>query len=574
MSYTKPHSYSFILNTNRQYILYLGFLCLLSPIYSTPSIGGTGFSLSFNISAWLIATWFIVIGLFLLSKNKHLSIPRNLPYLLFFPCIIIISGLLTEINQPISWLFRVLYIFGGLFFLISLFQFSIAVATLDRLLFIFIIAMGLHAVIGAIQINAPDLLPNWVPKQRDFVPRSFFQQINAHASFLATGVITSLYYISRPNFKFNSLFFKLIIIISFSLAIYIITASGSRIGFLSLLIGVPLILWARYKLLRKQKKLLGVLFISSLLSVTAGQAGLIQTVDKVARLKMEGYSDARWSIYSISTELIKNKPLTGHGIGNFLKAWNPQAANFYLNHPNASLPLFIGHPHNEIFFWMIELGLVALVGILGVILGISKALYYCGFQRGGAYAAMLLPISLHTQVEHPFYVSSIHWFLWLFLLFILFKHQTKRYILNLSSSAFHLMQSTTIIIAIIGTWFFINTAQAQVELKLFLSSNKVEHNAPLYLALNNLYFRPIAEQYAMRKTLYLSIYTKNRPQIEAYEKWAKLKIKNKPDFNIYDTLVLTSNFLRPEGNGCDALSAGLLQYPQYEPFQKAHLNCR
>jgi len=545
---------------------------LLSPIYSTPGTGGTGFSLSFNIVVWAIAIWFIAIGLLVLSKKLQIFAPRQLCYLLLFPSIIIINGLLAEINQPITWLFRIIYVFGGLFFLISLFQFSITASTIDRLLFVLVIAMGLHASVGSLQIIAPHLLPNWIPRQMNFVPRSLFQQINMQASFLATGIVSSLYLISRPSFQFSSLFLKITLLVSFSLAIYIITASGSRIGLLSLLLGVPLILWSRYKLLLKHKKFLSILLITSCIGVAAGYAGLNQTLDKVARLNAGEYSDARWSIYTISAELIAQKPLVGHGIGNFLKAWNPQAADFYLRHPNTSLPQFILHPHNEIFFWMIELGLPALIGISAVTFGIAKALYYCGFQRGVAYTAILLPISLHTQLEHPFYISSIHWFLWLFLLFIIFRHQTKQYVVCLSTSAIRLIQIIAFIVSIGGTWFLVNTAQAQIELKNFMSS-KIGEDASLSIALTNLYFNPVAEQSAMRKLLLLGVKTRNKKHVETYEEWANLAIKSNPDLNIYKALFYASSFLRPKGKGCDVLKEGIAMYPQNKFFQNAYLNC-
>jgi len=270
--------------------------------------------------------------------------------------------------------------------------------------------------------------------------------------------------------------------------------------------------------------------------------------------------------------LIRNKPLTGHGTGNFLSAWNKQSADFYLRHPDASLPKFLLHPHNEIFFWMIELGLPALIGILVLIAAIGRALYYCGFQRGGAYAAMLLPISLHTQVEHPFYISSIHWFLWLFLLFVLFRHQTKLYAVNLSNSALHLIQITAFTIAIGGIWFLVNTAQAQIELKNFMSSKASEYS-PLQIASNNLYFSSIAEQAAMRKLLFLSIKAQDREQVKAYEDWGLSEIKQHPVINIYSELFYASKFLRPEEKGCDILKLAIEMYPQQKPFQVANKGC-
>jgi O-antigen polymerase len=59
---------------------------------------------------------------------------------------------------------------------------------------------------------------------------------------------------------------------------------------------------------------------------------------------------------------------------------------------------------------MIEGGLFIIIGILTVMFVVVLALIRCGKQRSAGYVAMLIPITLHTQFEQPFYISSLHWF--------------------------------------------------------------------------------------------------------------------------------------------------------------------
>mgnify|MGYP000438572184 CR=1 FL=1 len=559
-------------SSNKYRLFYFGIIFLFFPYYSTPTIGGTGLAITYNIPIWVVASWVMAAGLLLIVNNKHFITPQLGFCFFVFPIIIIISSLLTEINQPIAWLFRMLFILGGLLFLFSLFQFKLTEQVINRSLFIVVIAAGLHALIGIIQIFSPQLLAPWLPFQTDFSPRSVFQQINVQASFLVSGVIITLYLISRPSFRFSSLLVKVILVFIFPLAVYIVVASGSRIGLLSILLGVPLVLWSRYKLLRPHKTLLIILLIASCGSFVAGQAGLQKTIDKTALLKAGSYSTARIAMYTIGLEMVGKRSIYGYGIGGFLKAWNKQSSNFVTRHPETSLPAFILHPHNELLFWMIEGGVLALAGILAAVVGIGIALYRCGFQRGGAYAAMLLPISLHTQVEHPFYVSSAHWFLWLFLIFVALRYQTKKINVNLSLSATRLVQGVAISLAIGVTLFMVNTTRAQTDLYNFLY---VENSPPphLEIALNNLYFKTDAEQIAMRAMLYSSIAARDVTKVKIFEKWAEGYIDKSPELKMYEDLISASRFLRPEGKGCDAIRAGLAMYAHNKPLKTVFLDC-
>jgi len=555
------------------FLAILTCLFLIAPLCTAPSIGGLGLALPYNIPVWAVASWIMAIASILITVNKQFITPRLWVTFVIFPIIILIISLFYPVNQPITWLFRQLYIMGGVLFLFALFQFQAKQAAIDRVLFILVLAMGLHACLGTLQIVVPDRIP-WLSFTHNYVPQGIFQQINVQATFLVTGVILTLYLISRPCFRFSSLIIKVWVVVAFALAVYIVIASGSRIGLLSLLLGVPLILWSRYRQLWWHKKLLIVLLLVSCGSFWAGQAGLYRTLDKTAQLSENSYSSARITMYAIGMELVAKSPIYGYGIGGFLKAWNKQASDFMTRHSETVLlPEHITHPHNELLLWMIEAGLPAVIGIFAMIAGMGLALYRCGFQRGGAYAAMLLPISLHTQVELPFYVSSVHWFLWLFLIYLLLRHQTKTIKTHLSQSAIWLIRVTAVFFAIGITIFMNNTARAQADLYHYVYDTNTQ---PPYLqiALNNLYFEHLAEQVAMHSMLYISIANHDRTKVETFENWAKEYVKIKPELVIYQDLILASQFLRPKDKGCDAIKAGFAMYAQNKVLQQAVIHCQ
>lgn len=73
------------------------------------------------------------------------------------------------------------------------------------------------------------------------------------------------------------------------------------------------------------------------------------------------------------------------------------------------------YPHNDLLFWWVEGGAVALLGLL--VMGVSG--FWLLLRRPGvrqlALLACLMPILLHTQLEYPLYQSPVHWLLVLIL---------------------------------------------------------------------------------------------------------------------------------------------------------------
>ena len=120
-------------------------LFLIAPLYAEANIGGLGLALTYNIPVWAVASWIIATASVLITVNRCFTTPKLWVAVVIFPVIIIMMSLFTPVNQPITWLFRQLYILGGVLFLFALFQFQAKQQAIDRVLFILVLAMGLHA---------------------------------------------------------------------------------------------------------------------------------------------------------------------------------------------------------------------------------------------------------------------------------------------------------------------------------------------------------------------------------------------------------------------------------------------
>jgi O-antigen polymerase len=283
------------LNPQSNALFLLILLLIVGPFYSVNNIGGIGLALTYNIPIWAMASCIIALGVMLFSRRKVWVYSLLWPYFLAFPVVVILIGLLNDIELPITWLMRQLYLLGGLAFLFALFQFRFKQPNLDNILFIIIVAIGLHALLGSLQTVGIEKLTTWFPNP-DLAPRSNFQQVNVLASFMVTGITTMLYYISRPRFLACGIAIKSVIVVSFMLAVYVVMASGSRVGLLSLVLTVPLVWVSRHKQLVHQKSMLGILLVVSCISIYLGQTGIQRTMDKTSQLHDEAYSAARLSI--------------------------------------------------------------------------------------------------------------------------------------------------------------------------------------------------------------------------------------------------------------------------------------
>jgi O-antigen polymerase len=543
-------------------------LVVFSPLLSQSNLGGSGLALTFNISVWVAALTFIATTFF--NKSIVFKIPKEWLWFSVFPVFVLLGNLWANPESSSGLLFSSLFILGGLLFILRLFQ--IELKNVDSWVFIIVLSVGVQAGISVLQIWVPtSLISEFFHSSNDSVPRGIFQQVNVNASFLATGITAIVYLVSRPWFKSANFLTKTVLFGTYGLAVYVVFASGSRVGLLALMLAGPLLLFSRSKQLKQQKLATTILVLLIFPAFFLGQSGLERTVDKSIQLKEQSYSNARVAMYTIGTELVVKQPM-GYGMGNFLKAWNPQAADFVKRHPETSMPAYITHPHNEFLMWMIEGGIPALIGLLMVFLGIGIGLWQCGWQRGGAYAAMLIPISLHTQVELPFYLSSLHWFVWLFLVFVVLRHNTISIDLNLSAAARKAAKLASVMFALVGALFLVNTAYAQKDIYNFVHGIKTDV-PPLSIALNNLYTKGYAERLAMRSMLYHSIENNNAEKVSQFESWALDYVKSSPELKMYEDLISASLFLRPNGKGCDAIDAGYQMYAHNKPLQEARFKC-
>ncbi len=545
----------------------LTLLFVFAPLYYHDNLGGRGLELTFNIPVWIIASYVIGYALILITSKQRIILPTNAWAYLVFPVIIIVSGLLSGSSQPIAWLFIQIYVFSGVFFLFSLFQFKSQTRHIEYALYTLAAAALLNAIIATVQIVSPNLLYGWAPFQGN-PPIGVFQQVNVLASFLSTGLAISLYLITRPSIRTTPAILKAFLILNVGMCAFIIVYTGSRIGLLSGILSISLLGFSRWRLFKKQTILTLLATIAIAGGAIKGGDGFERVTSKTQEITQGTSASARINMYAIALELIAEKPLTGHGIGNFLRVWGEQNSNYLQRNPDAVLPPYVTHPHNEFILWLIEGGITSFAAILIALGAILVAIFRCGWQRGGAYTALLVPISLHTQVELPFYISSVHWFAWLLLVFLILRHQTVPRTTALSSAATQLIRGVALLGCLGVSYFMVHCARAQADIHSYVQAEKTT-GPYLQIALHNLYFKPYAEQLAMRAMLQEGMLNNDPVKARRFAAWAEEKITSNPTPEIVVDLINAYNFLQEDEARCRATRTGALIYPLSQPLAEA-----
>lgn len=324
-----------------------------------------------------------------------------------------------------------------------------------------------------------------------------------------------------------------------------------------------MLLIGRWKLIKNAKLMFIALTLSVFIGATLGQSGLTATASKINNAIGGLDADVRWHMYTLSWDIFTQAPITGHGLGSFQKVFQEERADYQIK-GGVKLersPRF-SHPHNEIIFWLVEGGVIAIIGILAATIFTLLQLIKLGWQRGWAYAALFFPLILHSQVELPFYISNTHWFLLLFLLFV--THQFRKKELNtsvLSKPAQNTVPIFFMIVAILSSYTLVNAQVANAGLVNYLKRNQ-SHPAFLESSIESAYFREYTTYLLLRRNMYLGIQDSDTRAAEQYIVWATQSLKTTPAISSYRDLVIAYNYLNEVEKRDNTLQKALDIYPK------------
>lgn len=433
-----------ILSANRYLLISLSVILLFVMHIFMPNIGGI-VAHPREYFIWLGMGTIIFIGILnAVSKRTIVESPFKI-YILLFAVLLLASSIFNPIKDMDRWIISSARLMAGVLLYLALLQFDLSTKERLSILLIVFISAVIESVIGVMQFFGLYRYIPITPASNIGMVEGAFQQKNLFASWIATGLIISLYFITVNRFKSYDQKKKIIFFTGVGLLALSLILAGSRVGLLGTALAMAIILPMRrrhYSAARKNLiTWLMVFFISM-----AGGFYLLSIKDelglkKLATKQMEWLSDVQQAsyaerilMYKTSLEMFKERPLFGQGFANFsslymyyqaeTKKANPQ----YKNLGNT----FTSHPHSELFLILSESGIVGILGVLILISGFVKVVIRYGKERIGLYIAILTPITIHSLVEFPLHHSTAHYLLFVILVYMATSHFLKATQLKLS----------------------------------------------------------------------------------------------------------------------------------------------
>ena len=378
--------------------------------FTFPNMGGTGLRMPHNAAVWMgfalmmaLAMWPAARGVIRFSAfHKGLGL------------------LLLALWLPFLWswneasliaLPRLLTVTAGAILLLGLAQLPLTRRDWWWIGMAILTGALLETAYGYVQFYL--LQPgNWLGYRPDYGrPWGIFQQVNVMASFLATGLVISAWLYGEARNRIE----KGIILLAPLFMPAMLWVIASRSGWLGVAIGVPMVLvhlWgldrARF---RQWATALGAgVMLAVVVGLTAGEGGR-----SAEAITSQGL---RPQVYEHSLRMIAEKPIAGWGYGRFQHDFLHSHADWRTaEQGRAPLREHYTHPHNELLYWGIEGGLLPMLALLAFALWIGWRVIAHG--PGGEkwlLLALLVPLSVHSMLELPFYHSLAHWLVMLLIL--------------------------------------------------------------------------------------------------------------------------------------------------------------
>jgi len=411
---------------------WIGVTCLTALFlgamnYSSLNMGGSGVQVPYNLFAWLVAT------LFVLTAIVHIFVVRTLR---FHVSTVYYLGAILCLFLPLLWtdrLFldvealRIAGTLAGIAFLLAAQQFFGAESR-KLLLSILLMSTLIQSFWG--------LLQYYFIFERSFLfwsahqsrPYGVFQQVNVYAVYITLGSMLVLHFLADLNKKSTGMICAVaaVLLLNSHLMTLSEASTARAVGFVS--VAAYLLYFALCRAFSKSVILLffgavclGTFAPKTMFDVRPSTAKVApleverlvvdtpvsKSVSAVADAGPESRFGTRPTIYAVAVDMIKDEPFFGHGIGSFRKQYLLYQGEYLKKNPAAEAEFNLSHPHNEIFYWVIELGVFTIFGFILVLVA-----WAVGVKSKFLDLRILLlatPLVLQSMLELPFYHSVAHY---------------------------------------------------------------------------------------------------------------------------------------------------------------------
>lgn len=179
-----------------------------------------------------------------------------------------------------------------------------------------------------------------------------FENPAGFAACLCTGIPFAFYFLQARR-----TFVRYYAVVAITVIAVSVALSFSRTGILNLAVMASIALFVRARVRHKAKIGIGLIV-------------LLVVISSVLYFVKKDSADGRLLIWRCSIEMIKDKPMLGHGPGGFTANYMNYQAEYFKQHPDSKYAMLAGnvhHPFNEYILLLINYGLVGFVLFLALL---------------------------------------------------------------------------------------------------------------------------------------------------------------------------------------------------------------
>ncbi|MFO6424641.1 Wzy polymerase domain-containing protein [Motilimonas sp. KMU-193] len=530
--------------------------CLVGMHYFQHNQGGAGLDLPINPVGWSFISILIGIGLWQITLTQQirynsLTIAGLIAFALLLAPIFYPNAEFAEASYP-----RLLGFLGGILLLFAMQQLKLRDKQWYKLLLFVVIAGFIQCIYSLVQMYVLKAGNPFGYNVNYGRPYGIFQQPNVLASFTATTLVLAAYLFAAWRPKQHATLLSGFLTLHCFLAAWVIYISVSRTGYLGGAIALALIspwLW------QQSKKRCAIIFaiiglgISMHFIVADGAVSRDQ-----AQLTDAGYRSLQ---YEQSWHMMQDKPLLGWGYGSFETSFLTDRAERIVNEGVPFVLENLTHPHNEIMYWGVEGGIVPVLGLILLAVAFIALLTRFNWRSALALLALVLPLTLHSQTEYPFYHAVATWFSYIVLIAFISHLANNDKILQFRPTL--LVKTNAVLIPVFTCTFMITAVHTNYLVTKFERTGRTDIDL-LMQVVNPLALNTRFEFNIFTLRMFVGERLDKPEELKAYVDWATEFVKHTPRANIYYNLALANKLLGHDDQAEQILAHAQWLYPSNE----------
>jgi O-antigen ligase len=374
----------------------------------------------------------------------------------------------------------------------------------------------------------------WFPSNHSkFAITGSFDNPAGFAAVLSMGFPIALFLLTKAVKVERYLTSAGLLVISITLFL-----SGSRAGVFAILLSSVVLLLFQTKIMGKFKKLRYLKLLSALI------IGILVSGAYILYYQKKDSANGRLLIWKVSSEMIKDKPILGHGFEAFQAKYMDYQAEYFKKNPNSihsQLADNVKHPFNEFLKIVVEFGMIGLAIIISFVLFILRKIVKSKDENRGLVLSGLLSFMVFASFSYPLQYVAV----WLLLAFYLLALLPSNEIRIRNTPISITVRAIVVIGCALILFYFIKQIQAEIKWKA-IAVNSLKGNTEKMLP----EYEKLYSSSLKRNPFFLYNYGAELNFTGNFDKSIEILTICQKKFNDYDLqMILADNYYRKGDTG-------------------------